>query len=175
MNDIIKQAKQGDEAACTQLVEEYWNSLAVYAAYYLPNQNSVDDVVQMTFIKVFEQIDKFREDGDFGVWLRSICHFQVLSERKKWQRESANKEKFKLERLILEASLEERLLEPEQNISLKLDHCCDKLKPISKELLELKYEKGYNSSEIASHFKKTITWVTSTLSRVRSTLKQCIT
>jgi DNA-directed RNA polymerase specialized sigma24 family protein len=66
--------------------------------------------------------------------------------------------------------------DPEQDFDphTALEHCQQALAPTAHELITLKYEQNVSCKDIAEQKQKSISWVTTTLSRVRQTLKQCI-
>ncbi len=46
----------------------------------MPDINASQDVVQLTFIRAFEQLDEYELQRDFGVWLCVICKHFILTE-----------------------------------------------------------------------------------------------
>ena len=58
---LIKNLKQGREEAYIQLVEEYGDKLLKTCCLILRDREEAEDVVQETFIRVFNKIDTFKE------------------------------------------------------------------------------------------------------------------
>ena len=44
------------------------------------------DIVQDTFVKVYEKIDTFKEEAEFSTWLYRIAVNQCLNWRRRWKR-----------------------------------------------------------------------------------------
>jgi RNA polymerase sigma-70 factor (ECF subfamily) len=162
-----------------EIVTAYQSMLTSYAAFRLPDPAMVDEVVQQTFVRAFEQLDRFDPAGDFGVWLRTICHYFILSEQKRAAQELKNLSRFR-ERIahhLLVASSERAGIDPahaeEDRVAL-LRQCRDKLAPNLQELLRLRYEDGRQLAGIARQMGRSESWVSTTLFRVRATLRECI-
>jgi len=97
MGDLVKTLRRvlsGDRDAYSEIVAEHQDMLLAYAAFRLPDAALVDEVVQQTFIRAFEQLRDFQTDKDFGVWLRSICRFMILAELKRATRDRQNKDNY---------------------------------------------------------------------------------
>ncbi|WP_088102247.1 RNA polymerase sigma factor [Halalkalibacter urbisdiaboli] len=68
---LILRAKQGDDAAFGQLIENHIKTVEKFAFQLGVNQASVEDVTQEVFIKVYRFLDK-HDRGKFTTWLYSI-------------------------------------------------------------------------------------------------------
>jgi len=76
----LRKVLSGDRDAYSEIVAEHQGMLLAYAAFRIPDAALVDEVVQQTFIRAFEQLRDFQPDKDFGIWLRSICRFMIMAE-----------------------------------------------------------------------------------------------
>lgn len=70
---LIKNLKQGREDAYRQLVEEYGNKLLKTCCLILKDREEAEDVVQETFIRVFNKIDTFKEKSGLYTWIYAIA------------------------------------------------------------------------------------------------------
>lgn len=70
---LIKNLKNGKEEAYRQLIEEYGNKLLRTCYLILKDKEEAEDVVQETFIKVFNKIDTFKEQSGFYTWIYAIA------------------------------------------------------------------------------------------------------
>lgn len=70
---LVKNLKQGREEAYMQLVEEYGNKLLKTCYLILKDREEAEDVVQETFIKVFNKIDTFQEKSGLYTWIYAIA------------------------------------------------------------------------------------------------------
>ena len=70
---LIKNLKKGREEAYRQLIEEYSNKLLRTCYLILNDREEAEDVVQETFIKVFNKIDTFKEKSGLYTWIYAIA------------------------------------------------------------------------------------------------------
>jgi RNA polymerase sigma-70 factor (ECF subfamily) len=73
IREIVRQAKEGDEEAFTQLLDIYSDRIYNLALRIVRRTDEAADVLQETFIKVFEKIDSFDGRSDFFTWLYRIA------------------------------------------------------------------------------------------------------
>jgi RNA polymerase sigma factor (sigma-70 family) len=158
-----------------EVIESEIGKLRSLAAYLLPNGNAVDDVVQLTVIRAHEQWPDLKDGTDPGPWLRTILRYMVKTELKHLKRDGEKKNRYRCQWFEI---LEKGMInpDPEQDFDphTALEHCQQALAPTAHELITLKYEQNVSCKDIAEQKQKSISWVTTTLSRVRQTLKQCI-
>lgn len=89
---LVSKAKLGDKAALGELMFSSYDDLARYLEPRIPEpakrQLSVEDAVQQTFAKAFQDFKnfEFRGDGSFRAWLRSIGEFRLRDAVKELQR-----------------------------------------------------------------------------------------
>jgi RNA polymerase sigma-70 factor (ECF subfamily) len=76
--DLVLASKAGDGAAFEQLVARYHRKLLRIAQHITHNLEDAQDVVQETFLKVFQNLDSFRGDSKFSTWLFRIAVNQSL-------------------------------------------------------------------------------------------------
>lgn len=160
-----------------EVMEREEQGLRTLANYLLPNANAVDDVLQLTRLRAHEQWADFREGEDFGPWLRTILRFMVKTELKNLGRESQKRQRYRREWFsVLENHLESAPDVPsvEFDLHAALLDCRDNLAEQAAALIGMKYDQGLSCADIAERRQKSVSWVTTTLSRVRLGLKQCI-
>jgi RNA polymerase sigma-70 factor (ECF subfamily) len=63
MNEIIKRAKSGDREAFDTLHEMYVTPVYRYVLMRLHNVDDTEDVVQETFMKAYQAIDRYEDEG----------------------------------------------------------------------------------------------------------------
>lgn len=76
--DLVLASKAGDVAAFEKLVARYHRKLLRIAQHITHNLEDAQDVVQETFLKVFQNLDAFRGDSTFSTWLFRIAVNQSL-------------------------------------------------------------------------------------------------
>jgi RNA polymerase sigma-70 factor (ECF subfamily) len=172
----LRRVLSGDRDAYSEIVAEYQDMLTAYAAFRVPDAALVDEVVQQTFIRAYEQIRDFQTDKDFGVWLRSICRFMILAELKRATRDRQNKDNYQdhLKVRLLGAALERGESGADEDVLRRLKGCMGRLQQTARSLVTLRYQELLKVEEIASRLGQSATWVATTLFRVRETLRKCI-
>ncbi|MFA7174753.1 MAG: sigma-70 family RNA polymerase sigma factor [Kiritimatiellia bacterium] len=172
----IKAAQDGDMPAFGRLVRQHEKMLLAFAVYRMPVREEAREAVQDTFIRAYEQIAEFRPDGDFGIWLRSICRYMVLNRVHEYTRRRRKQEDYRAQLAVLAVdTVSGNASTDYQSDSLaQLSECLGKLNEQSQALIKERYHNTLSIHEISKKTGRTSTWVTSTLHRVRSVLKTCI-
>ena len=71
--ELVERARQGEREAFRVLVERYQRKVTALAAGMLRNREDALDVVQDTFAKAFQSLDKFKGDSSFYTWVYRIA------------------------------------------------------------------------------------------------------
>jgi len=77
-SDIIKRAISGDPEALTFLIDKYKNVAYNLALSIVRNQEDAKDITQDSFLKVLENIGRFRNESKFSTWLYRIVYNQSV-------------------------------------------------------------------------------------------------
>jgi RNA polymerase sigma-70 factor (ECF subfamily) len=70
---LVKRAKDGDEQAYQQLVEKYQRALYYHILKMVRNKDIIEDLVQETFVKAFDNLDSYSTSYAFSTWLYRIA------------------------------------------------------------------------------------------------------
>lgn len=79
----IKKVLKGDVNAFAFLVNSYKNMVFTLAYKMTRNREEAEEICQDTFIKVFQNLYKFKGDSKFSTWLYSIAYHTSLDAIKK--------------------------------------------------------------------------------------------
>ena len=71
--ELVQRAREGDRDAFQQLVERYQRRIATLALGMLRNREDALDVVQDTFTKAYQSLDRFKGDASFYTWTYRIA------------------------------------------------------------------------------------------------------
>lgn len=74
---MIKAAQNGDFDAFNRLIAGQKDKVYGLALKLTGNREDAEDIVQETFLKAVDNIDKFRMESSFGTWLYSIALNQI--------------------------------------------------------------------------------------------------
>ncbi|WP_448530044.1 RNA polymerase sigma factor [Raineya sp.] len=70
--ELIRKAQQGDHNAMTTLMKRYNKALYYVILKIVRNVDDAEDITVETFVKVFQNLDKFRFEHPFSSWLFRI-------------------------------------------------------------------------------------------------------
>ncbi|HWP64984.1 MAG TPA: sigma-70 family RNA polymerase sigma factor [Candidatus Limnocylindria bacterium] len=76
--DLVQQARRGDREAFRALVERYQHKVTALATGMLRNRDDALDVVQDTFTKAYQSLDRFKGESSFYTWLYRITLNQCI-------------------------------------------------------------------------------------------------
>jgi len=71
--ELVKRAQSGDFDAFNRLITEQKDKIYRLALKLTGNREDAEDIVQETFLKAVDNIDKFRLESSFGTWLYTIA------------------------------------------------------------------------------------------------------
>lgn len=71
--ELIKSLKESNQEAFKNLIDQHQVPLVRLCKGFLHNEEDARDIVQETFIEVFESIHQFREDARLSTWLYRIA------------------------------------------------------------------------------------------------------
>ena len=176
--DLITKVRSGDVDAFTEIVREYQGTLLGYASQRLPDHDAVLDVVQLTFIRAFETIEDYDPEREMGIWLCVICRHFILTELDRRRRESKNLRNLQDAVALRLSEAMAAVEEPGRTMAAdclqRLDDCVSKLPQKFAEIIDRKYKRLQSCRQIADAQARSVTWVTSNLSRARQLLKECL-
>jgi RNA polymerase sigma-70 factor (ECF subfamily) len=70
--ELVQRTRTGDREAFRELVERYQRKIAALALGMLRNREDALDVVQETFTKAYQSLERFKGDSAFYTWLYRI-------------------------------------------------------------------------------------------------------
>jgi RNA polymerase sigma-70 factor (ECF subfamily) len=73
---VLLQARQGDRVSFARLVEHYHPRAMRFALQMLRHREDAEEAVQDTFVRVYDNLARFREDAPFDPWF-----FRILGNR----------------------------------------------------------------------------------------------
>ena len=82
---LIKSCINGDRKSQKELYNLFAPQMYSVCIRYARNQMDAEDILQNGFVKVFNNLHKFRADGSFEGWVRRIfinCAIELLRERR---------------------------------------------------------------------------------------------
>jgi RNA polymerase sigma-70 factor (ECF subfamily) len=80
---LVENLQKGDEKALGELIVRYQQKLYFYVAKLINSGDDAEDVVQETFLKIYQNIQSFDLDKKFSPWAYRIAHNQAINLVKK--------------------------------------------------------------------------------------------
>jgi RNA polymerase sigma-70 factor (ECF subfamily) len=87
---IIEDVLAGRDGAFIQLVTRYKRKVFAMSARFARDRDDLDDICQDIFIKVYENLGKFRSDAPFEHWLSRIAIRTCYDALRKRRKEKGN-------------------------------------------------------------------------------------
>jgi RNA polymerase sigma-70 factor len=173
---LVRNARRGDERSVAELVSRYEVSVRLYAAKVAPSPDMADDVAQDAFVEMLKSLDRFDENGDFGLWMRGIVRNVA---RRAWDRLYRDR---RIQRDSLAGYVEELAatyesgedIESGEQRLLALRACLERLPVKSSELVKLHYYLGMRCADIGARIRTSNDAVKMALMRIRRALRKCI-
>lgn len=82
-DELIRYSIKGHPQAQKQLYEAFAPSMMGVCYRYTKSVEDAEDVLQEGFIKMFNNLEKYRKEGEFGAWLRRIMVNSCINYLKK--------------------------------------------------------------------------------------------
>jgi RNA polymerase sigma-70 factor (ECF subfamily) len=144
-----------------QIILKHKVELFAYIRRYIPDLALVEDILQDTFIKVFQSIKagKYSENGKFISWVKRIAHnliidhFRLIKQMNTISNDNYESDLFNSKRFA-EDNIEDDMikLQIHQDVRKMISHLDEDLK----EVVILKYYAGLSFKEIANITKVSI-------------------
>ncbi len=87
---LIRALTRGESRACQVVYERFAGKMLAVCHRYCANRADAEEVLLDGFMKVYEKIDQFREEGSFEGWMRRIMvteSLMFLRRNKAWRQE----------------------------------------------------------------------------------------
>jgi RNA polymerase sigma-70 factor (ECF subfamily) len=166
LGDRVRRAQRGDEVALRELIIAYQHRVAGFTYAITGRSDSVEDLVQMVFVKMARAIDRLKVPEQFEPWLFRLARNTCIDHLRRQ----------KLRRIFIPFAPEhENVPEPSGAVDTEeldaLRHALAQLRPKDRALLALVQE-GRSHAEIAETFKTSVAAVKARLHRAREQLRQ---
>jgi RNA polymerase sigma-70 factor (ECF subfamily) len=71
--ELVERARAGDEVARAEIVNQHMRNVYNLGLRLTGSEDEAENVLQDTFLKVFEKLDSFRADSQLGTWIHRIA------------------------------------------------------------------------------------------------------
>lgn len=171
MTSQISQTNDVRTREYLRLLGQHERRLRGYILSLVPNWADADDIGQEVRIRLWEQFDNYDRAKDFGVWARTIAHYQILTHRERVSRQG----KLVSDRSVDLIAQEVAALSPELDASERaLADCFAKLPETKRKLLLQYYSRGQTARTIAQDLGRSFDATRQAILRARLVLGNCV-
>ena len=142
-----------------------------YIHVLLPRQQDAEYAMQNTLLVLWRKFDQFDPATSFYAWASRVAYLEVQNYRRRNSRLVTILDEAVFERIAAEVDAQSELLEARRAAMLRL---ADRLGPIDRELLYMRYGPGGTVKEIARRLGRPANSVCKLLGRIRQALWDCI-
>ena len=167
--DLIEAFQAGDEFAFVSLYNRYKAPVYAFCLKMLLSRDAAQDVMQDTFLRVYENRDRLLNTGSFKAWLFTIARNQCLNQLRRGTRKVSLGEEQQARVRVPLAEMPGAHLEKSEQVAL-INHCLARLKPDYREVLVLREYQNLSYEEIAAITRSTVSAVKSRLFKARRKL-----
>lgn len=184
--ELIRKAQQGDHNAMTTLIKRYNKALYYVILKIVRNVDDAEDITVETFIKVFQNLDKFRFDHPFSSWLFRIgtnhC-IDFIRKKRRVETVSFNQLVQNNDEQSIDKQNNTEFIDESQNIeenSIKteqieiLRELINKLPPNYRKVLTLRYFEDMDYQQIADELGLPMGTVKAQLYRAKELLNELV-
>lgn len=154
-----------------RLMTEHQGRLFGYIFSLLGDPDAANDVLQETNVVLWRDSGEFRPGSNFKAWSFRVAHFQVMAWRQRQIRDRLVFEDDMLEVLAFAARDADEAFDARQQ---RLTGCLEKLTPVHREMIRLRYAEGTALQAIAESRGMTANAVMQALFRIRQSLMHCV-
>ena len=162
---LVMRCQWRDREAFAELIDRYQRPLRYFIARLVGNPDLADELSQETWLTVLSKIHTLRSAATFRVWLYRIARNKVYQE---------------LRRRKVTLELDENLEAPDDTVdeigsfedAAQLHRCLEKLKPLHKEVLLLRFLEEMSYEQIADVLDCNIGTVRSRIFHAKLALKK---
>jgi RNA polymerase sigma factor (sigma-70 family) len=83
---LMKRLQAGDESALSLIMERYEGPLFRFIYRYVENETEAADILELTFVKVYQNRKRYRPTAKFNTWLYTIAGNQCKDHARKKRR-----------------------------------------------------------------------------------------
>ncbi len=179
---LVAQAKAGDDRAFSELVRHYERRIFRLAKHITQSDEDAEDVLQESFLKAYENLDRFQGNSKFYTWLVRIAVNEALMKLRKRKSDKTVSLDQELDTgedvVVREVAVWDDT--PEQKYSQDelrsiLDNAIGGLEPIYRTVFQLRDVEELSTEETAEALGISVPAVKSRLLRARLQLREKLT
>lgn len=166
--NIVAQVVSGNIDAYETLMSRYEQKLLRYVIYLIHDDSLATDIVQETFIKTYQNLNRFNSKFKFSSWIYRIAHNQTMN-FVKHNKHYTTSDIDSLPDLSYESNLANKI--DQAFLKKDVQNCLKELEPKYREIIQLVYYENMKYAEISDILQIPTSTVGVWLSRAKTKLK----
>jgi RNA polymerase sigma-70 factor, ECF subfamily len=168
----IIQAQHGEDEGFTYLVETYQKPVYNLCYRMLGEAEAAEDAAQETFLKAYQNINRYDRERSFATWLLSIAAHHCIDRlrRKRFSSFSIDEDEEGQTELPDASAPDPESEAVKKQTRERLQGCLQSLDPVDRAAVVMRYWQDCSELEIAQSLKLTVPAVKSRLHRARLAL-----
>ena len=164
---LIEAFQQGDDFAFVSLYNRYKGPVYTFCLKMLFDREQAQDVMQETFLRIYENRDRLLNANSFKAWTFTIARNQCLNQFRRSSKHVLLDEEHTLTVSETAVLAQVAMLEKSEQVEL-VNHFLGRLKPEYREVLILREYQNLTYEEIAAVTRSTLSAVKSRLFKAYS-------
>jgi len=173
VDEVIRRVLGGETALFGIIVRTFSPDVLRVAILMLGDRVLTENIVQQTFVNVYEHLHEFRRGEDFGRWARTIARNLVRDELRRSSRERGRMARYR-NYLLSKFSSDDQGEGREQLLADVLSGCRSKLSALAARALRLRYEEDLPFNEVAAAIGRSPDATRQIVTRARIALRTCM-
>ena len=169
---LVEIIRENDQELYSEIIKRYNQKLSHYLRKFIYDQDELEDVLQVVFIKVYKNLYGFNINKKFSSWIYRIAHNEAVNHLKKYSKEriSLDEIEYKIidEKIDISGQVDKKLLKESVEKLLK------NIKTKYREPLILFYFEQKSYEEISDILRIPTSTVGTLISRGKKMIKQQI-
>lgn len=172
-NELIRLVKQGNQQAFTEIITLYQKGVFKLALGFFQDKDDAMEIVQETFLRVYEKIDKFNNHSSFKNWVYRIAYNLCIDFYRKFKsKKNYSKDVFELDEVHHTNTVDQEDLVDRQNFKENLQASLLLLSKRQKMIFILKHFNSLKYKEISEILNISVGTVKSLHHRAAKALKK---
>lgn len=168
MEQIVKEVLGGRQGAATRFYRQLAPRVRAYLRNKLPRETDVEDVLQETFVSVFDSLPLYRGDAKIETWVMAIARHEAADfYRKRYVRSIVQQTSPLFEDMVEEARTPEFEWK-KKKLEERFEKAYKSLSKPYQEILSLRFELGMSVKEVAAKMEMSFKATESLLYRART-------
>ena len=175
IEQLVAQAKRGDQKAFNDLLNLYWKDVYVFQLGKSRSEDEAEDITIKSFARAFDKIDTFDEKYKFKTWLFTISNNLYIDEMRKKKTEtiSIHKNPKEIHKIADEDPSPADQLIQEQNLA-QLKAFIQQLKPHYQVVINMRFFQELSYKEMAEKIGEPMNNIKVKLLRAKKLLAEII-